>query len=233
MTSLSNSQRSNQRKSPAAEVSNSSPSTTIPANVPSSQTMSGSRSSSGSTKSSAYKRPSVRTQPSPRLSPLPNLLQPQLINHTNPPGQSAIVPNREERHSPSCSHQTVTRNPYTMVTPHRDRGRGLRRLRPPGLRIQHRLQSLQFHRHRNHRLGPCARIASCHLGGDAQSRSQPRKSGSIPAPHQGHHHLFTPWPEAQTIQAEIEAEQGELIKHKCQSKHSNFFEPQQRPESNA
>ncbi|KAI4284300.1 MAG: hypothetical protein L6R38_001504 [Xanthoria sp. 2 TBL-2021] len=57
MTSLSNSQHSNQRRSPAVEVSASTPT-----NVPSSQTMSGSRSSSGSAKSSAYKRPSANQQ---------------------------------------------------------------------------------------------------------------------------------------------------------------------------
>ncbi|KAL8854677.1 MAG: hypothetical protein Q9221_000459 [Calogaya cf. arnoldii] len=57
MTSLSNSQRSNQRGSPAVEVPASTPS-----NVPSSQTISGSRSSSGSAKSSAYKRPSANQQ---------------------------------------------------------------------------------------------------------------------------------------------------------------------------
>ncbi|KAL8728978.1 MAG: hypothetical protein Q9166_005073 [cf. Caloplaca sp. 2 TL-2023] len=56
MSSLSNSQRSNQRRSPAVE------STSTPANVPSSQAMSGSRSSSGSAKSSAYKRPSASQQ---------------------------------------------------------------------------------------------------------------------------------------------------------------------------
>ncbi|KAL8674928.1 MAG: hypothetical protein Q9168_000631 [Polycauliona sp. 1 TL-2023] len=57
MTSLSNPQRSNQRRSPAVEVPAS-----VPANAPSSQPMSGSRSSSGSAKSSAYKRPSANQQ---------------------------------------------------------------------------------------------------------------------------------------------------------------------------
>ncbi|KAL9001118.1 MAG: hypothetical protein Q9169_000301 [Polycauliona sp. 2 TL-2023] len=57
MTSLSNSQRSNQRRSPAVEAS-----TSAPANAPLSQPMSGSRSSSGSAKSSAYKRPSANQQ---------------------------------------------------------------------------------------------------------------------------------------------------------------------------
>ncbi|KAL8899768.1 MAG: hypothetical protein Q9192_001402 [Flavoplaca navasiana] len=57
MTSLSNSQRSIQRRSPAVEVSASAPT-----NVTSSQNMSGSRSSSGSAKSSAYKRPNANQQ---------------------------------------------------------------------------------------------------------------------------------------------------------------------------
>ncbi|KAL8694727.1 MAG: hypothetical protein Q9218_000653 [Villophora microphyllina] len=61
MTSLSNTQRSTKRTSPAVEVNSPPPSISVNAN--SSQIMSGSRSSSGSTtRSSAYKRPSANQQ---------------------------------------------------------------------------------------------------------------------------------------------------------------------------
>ncbi|KAI4143248.1 MAG: hypothetical protein LQ341_002962 [Variospora aurantia] len=61
MSSLSNTQRSTPRRSPAAEVLN--PPTSSSVTATSSQAMSGSRSSSGSTtRSSAYKRPSANQQ---------------------------------------------------------------------------------------------------------------------------------------------------------------------------
>lgn len=92
-----------------------------------------------------------------------------------------------------------------MVTAYSNRGGGFRRIRPPRLRVQHRLQSFQLYWRRDHRLGACAGTPSRHIRGDAEPGGQPCKLRQISSPHQGHYHLLAARPEEKAVQIKSQA----------------------------
>jgi hypothetical protein len=77
-----------------------------------------------------------------------------------------------------------------MVPQRRLRDRSQRRLRPPWLRVQHSMSSLQRHRCGHQRLRPCSRPASRHIGGDAEPGGESGEFGPLPAADKGYYHQF-------------------------------------------
>ena len=136
MQSISNSQKSTQRRSPVVENPSQS--------VNSSQAAPATRSSSGSTtRSSTYKGKNVRLHSLFQIAiRMPCFWVQDTLIRCHTVAVSAIVTNREECHSSSHSHEATSRNTHAMVEAHSKRRAGLRRLRPPRIRIQYRLPGI-------------------------------------------------------------------------------------------
>jgi hypothetical protein len=94
-----------------------------------------------------------------------------------------------------------------MVTTYCNRGRGIGRLCPPGLRIQYRLSSLHEYRGGHIRPRSCARTVASNIGRDAESRSKLGKPGQVSASHQGHNYYSIARVEEKATEAEVKARQ--------------------------
>lgn len=151
MATPSNSQRAAQKRSAQAEFAQPPPAAAPTASIP--QAGAGSRQSSGSSTRSSTRRSNVRAPPPrPVLLLLPRwrkgttpwaatsggMMLNGLIHVVQTAGPTTL-PDREERDPSTHRDQTASRDAHAMVAAYSYRGRSVRRVRPVGLRIQHRL----------------------------------------------------------------------------------------------